>query len=317
MSSITAILAGAWLSFASVSLGVLAVGVALHVGKLCAEARAWHWIVSHAHDPAPVRFRTTLAAFVSSIGANAVLPARVGEALRVGVLRREVPGSSVITIAATIVLETAIEVAFGAAIIATVLLAGGSFGSDGSTPALPGLAAQPAVLGALVCLALTAVVLGLVYRKRARALFRRMAAGFSIVRSPRAFVAGVLSWKLVAWALRLGSVYAFLLAFHVPAAPWTALVVVAAQNVAASVPLLPGNAGTQQAAIGVALAGSASAAALLGFGVGMQAMTMIADLVLGAAAITLVANRRDVRSAFATLRLRQPARPAGAVARGG
>ena len=63
--------------------------------------------------PDGVRFRTTLGAFVSSIGANAVLPARVGEALRVGIVRRRVPGSSVVTIAATIVLETAIEVAFG------------------------------------------------------------------------------------------------------------------------------------------------------------------------------------------------------------
>jgi glycosyltransferase 2 family protein len=312
MHGALAILAGAWLSLARVSLGVLGVAVALHVGKLCAEARAWHWIVFHAHDPSRVQFRTTLAAFVSSIGINAVLPARVGEALRVVVMRREVPGSSALTIAATIVLETAIEVAFGAAMIGTVLLAGGSLGSNGSAPALPGIAAHPLVLGTLACVALTAIVLGLAYRRRARALFARMAAGFSIVRSPRAFVAQVLSWKLVAWALRLGSVYAFLLAFHVPAAPWTALVVVAAQNAAASVPLLPGNAGTQQATIGIALAGSASAAALLGFGVGMQAATMIADLVLGAAALMLVANRRDVSSALATLRIGRRARPAGA-----
>jgi uncharacterized membrane protein YbhN (UPF0104 family) len=311
MHGVSAILAGAWLSLASVSVGALALAVALHVGKLAAEARAWHWIVSHAHAPSPVRFRTTLGAFVGSIGANAVLPARVGEALRVGIVRRDLPGSSVVTIVATIVLETAIEVAFGAAMIAAVLLAGGSFGSNGAVPALPGLAAHPVVLGTLACVAFTAIVLGFAYRKRARALLARMAAGFSIVRSPRAFVAQVLSWKLVAWALRLGSVYAFLLAFHVPAAPWTALVVVAAQNVAASVPLLPGNAGTQQAAIGVALAGSASAAALLGFGVGMQAATMVADLVLGAAALMLVGNRRDVRSALATLRLRRRARSVG------
>jgi uncharacterized membrane protein YbhN (UPF0104 family) len=139
-----------------------------------------------------------------------------------------------------------------------------------------------------------------------------MAQGFSVVRSPRAFVVRVLSWKLVAWAFRLGSVYAFLVAFHVPAAPWTALVVVAAQNVAASVPLLPGNAGTQQAAIGVALAGTASAAALLGFGVGMQAATAVADIVLGAAALVLVASPTDVRTAVATLRPRRRVRRAPA-----
>ena len=213
-----------------------------------------------ARPPRGVRFRTTYGAFVSSIGANAILPARVGAALRVGVVRRNVPGSSVVTIAATIVLETAIEVAFGAAVIAVVLLAGSSLHPSGSAPALSGLATHPVVLAVIACFLLAALVLGGAYRRQALALLARMAQGFSIVRSPRAFVSRVLSWKLVAWALRLGSVYAFLVAFHVPAAPWTALAVVAAQNVAASVPLLPGNAGTQQAAIGVALAGSASAA---------------------------------------------------------
>jgi uncharacterized membrane protein YbhN (UPF0104 family) len=305
MSWLTAIVAASWHSLLGVSAGALAVAVALHVGKLVAEARSWHWIVRHAHDSHRVPFRTTLGAFVGAIGANAVLPARVGEALRVGVVRRHVPDSSVITIAATIVLETAIEVVFGAAIIVVVLLAGRSL-------VLPALGSHPVVLGAIACVLLAAIGVGLAQRKRARSLFARMAQGFSVVRSPRAFVVRVLSWKLVAWAFRLGSVYAFLVAFHVPAAPWTALVVVAAQNVAASVPLLPGNAGTQQAAIGVALAGTASAAALLGFGVGMQAATAVADIVLGAAALVLVASPTDVRTAVATLRPRRRVRRAPA-----
>ena len=87
------------------------------------------------------------------------------------------------------------------------------------------------------------------------------------------------------------------------------LVVVAAQNVAGSVPLLPGNAGTQQAEIGVALAGSASVAGVLGFGVGMQAATAITDLMLGAAALVLVADHGDVTMALATLRPRRRPRP--------
>ena len=311
MHGLLAVVAGAWHSLAGVSLAALAVALVLHVAKLCAEARSWHWIVLYAHDSRALRFRTTLGAFVSAIGANAVLPARVGEALRVGVVRRHVPGSSVVTIVATIVLETAIEVAFGAAVIVAVVVGGQSLGSNGSTPAVFRLAAHPVVLGVVSCGFLAALAVGLVYRRRARALLGRMAAGFAILRSPRAFVARVLSWKLMAWTLRLGTVYAFLLAFHVPAAPWTALVVVAAQNVAASVPLLPGNAGTQQAAIGVALAGSASVAGVLGFGVGMQAATAIADLALGAAALLLVADRGEVRAALATLRPSRRLRPAG------
>ena len=308
MHGAPAILTGSAHSLAHVSLWALALAVALHVLKLGAEARAWHGIVRHAYDPHGIRFRVTLGAFVGGIGANAVLPARVGETLRVRVIRRHVPDSSVITIAGTIVLETSIEVAFGAAVIASVLIAGRSLGLRSSTPAFSELAAHPVLVAVGSCLAVIAVVLGVARREWARAVGLRMAKGFSIVQSPRAFVARVLSWKLVAWSLRLGSVYAFLLAFHVPAAPWTALAVVAAQSIAASLPLLPGNAGTQQAAIGVALAGSASAAALLGFGVGMQSATTIADLVLGAAALMLVAGRDDLRDALGTMRVKRATR---------
>jgi glycosyltransferase 2 family protein len=308
MHGAPAILTGSAHSLAHVSLWALALGLGLHVLKLGAEARAWHGIVRHTHDLHGIRFRLTLGAFVSAIGASAVLPARVGEALRVGVVRRRVPDSSAVTIAGTIVLDTSIEVAFGAAMIASFLIAGRSLGARSSTPALSELAAHPVLVAVVSCLAMTAVVVGVARREWVRALAARMAKGFSIIQSPRAFAVRVLSWKLVAWSLRLGSVYAFLLAFHIQVAPWTALAVVAAQSVAASVPLLPGNAGTQQAAIGVALAGSASAAALLGFGVGMQSATAIADLILGAAALMLVAGRDDLRGALGTMRVRRATR---------
>ncbi len=309
MHAVHGIAAGAWSSLAGVSVGVLAIAVALHLAKLAAEARAWHGIVRHTHAGNHVPFRTTLGAFVGAIGANAVLPARVGETLRVGVIRRELPGSSVVTIAATIVLETAIEVAFAVAVVVAVFLGGGSIATGGAAGALAAIGAHPVVLAVLVVLLAAAVSIAWLFRRHARSVASRMADGFSILRSPRAFATGVLSWKLVAWALRLACVYAFLVAFHVPAAPWTAVVVVAAQNVAASLPLLPGNAGTQQAAIGIALAGSAGAASLLGFGVGMQAATAAADVAVGIAALALVATRGDLRDALATLRPRRRARP--------
>jgi glycosyltransferase 2 family protein len=309
MHGLMGIAAGTLSSLAGVSVAALAVAVALHLAKLAAEARAWHGIVRHTHAGRGVSFRTTLGAFVGAIGANAILPARVGEALRVGVVRKELPGSSVITIAATIVLETAIEAAFGFVVVVAAFVAGGSVASGGVTGAIAAVAARPVALVAIGLLASAAACAAIVFRRHVRSVVARMADGFAIVRSPRAFAGGVMTWKLVAWSLRLACVYAFLVAFHVPAAPWTAVVVVAAQNVAASLPLLPGNAGTQQAAIGLALAGTAGAASLLGFGVGMQATTAVADVAVGAAALALVASGADVRAALGTLRPRRRARP--------
>lgn len=308
-------LADVWRTVAGVSLGALTVALALHVVKVACEARSWHGIVSHTYRAGRVPFRTTFGAFAGSIGVNAVLPARVGEALRLGIVRRGVADSSVVTIAATIALETVLEILFGAAIVTAWLAGGGSVGGGGSVAHhLAGLAVQPLTLiaGAAVALAVAAATFR--YRARARPLVARLAEGFSILREPGTFASSVLTWKGIAWVLRLATVVAFLVAFHMPAAPWTALAVVAAQTVAGAVPLLPGNAGTQQAAIGVALAGTASATALVGFGVGMQAATTMIDLVLGAVALALVSGIGDIRGALPRWTRRRTADAEGAPA---
>lgn len=293
MGGFGSIVGDVWHSATNVALGALAIALVLHLLKVVAEARSWHGILRHAYPP-PRRlpFRTSLGAFVASIGANAILPARVGEAFRVAIVRRGVSESSVATVAATVALETLLEILFGVAIVVTWVVRGGSV-AGGATPGglVAGLAAHPVALlttGVLVGVALAAA---LRYRSRMRLLTTQLVAGFAILGSPAAFFRGVLAWKAIAWILRFGSVLAFLAAFHLPAAPLTALAVVAAQTVAGALPLLPGNAGTQQAAIGAALAGTAGTAALIGFGLGMQATTTVVDVMVGAIAAAMIPGR--------------------------
>jgi uncharacterized membrane protein YbhN (UPF0104 family) len=252
-----------------------------------------------------VRFRVTFGAFAGAIGANAFLPGKIGEALRLGIVRRRIRNSCSSTIAATMLLETAIEAVFSVAVVGVVLLAGKSVGSLGSPLQAIGQAAsdKPVLCGAAV-----AVIFAGAFAARLQPQLRRVVAdmskGFAIVRAPRSLVHPVLTWKLTAWSLRLATVYWFLVAFHIPATPWTVLLVVAAQMTAALVPLLPGNAGAQQAAMVVALAGWASAASVVAFGIGMQAATGIADVGLGALAVALVAPASEVRAILAGRRRR-------------
>ncbi len=234
------------------------------------------------------------------IGANAVLPARIGTALRLGIVRRRIPGSSVATVASTIVLETAIELAFGVAVILTALLGGRSLGQLGPGAGVLTLAAHPLAPAAVGLLGAGFVLLAFIQRSRLRRFAAAMAQGMAVVSAPARLVRGVLSWKLVAWSLRFAAVYFFLLAFHLHAGLWIVVVVIAAQSLAALLPLAPGNAGTQQAAIAVALAGIANTAAILGFGIGFQVTTAAIDLIAGTAAFVLLAARSDFRSAIRT-----------------
>jgi len=302
MHAILALAAGATHTLAGASLRALAVGIALHLGKVAAEARSWHGIVSHAHPRSRLRFRTTLGAFAGAIGANAVLPARVGEALRLGIVRRRLPGSIVATIAGTMVLETAIEIVFGIVVIVVVLLSGRSVGHIGAPAALA--RSHPLALAAVGVGTMTVVIAGLVSRRRVARAAVAIGRGMSVMRSPPYLLRGVMLWKLLAWTLRFAAVYFFLLAFHVGGGLWVVLLVVAAQNLAGLLPLAPGSAGTQQAALALALAGTVGTGAIVGFGVGMQGATTLADVAVGVLAVALVSSWSDVRTALRPSRRR-------------
>jgi uncharacterized membrane protein YbhN (UPF0104 family) len=298
---------GATHTLGAASLGALAVALVLHLLKVAAEARSWHTIVSHAHPTGQVRFRTSLGAFAGAIGANAILPARIGEAFRLGTMRRRVPGSTVATLAGTIVLETAIEVVFGIGVIGAVLLAGRSVGPAGAP--IAAASSHPLALGLVGAAVLALLLPAWLVRARLGRIARSLARGMSVLRAPRPLLGGVLAWKLVAWSFRFAAVYFFLVAFHVGGALWPVLLVIAAQNLANLLPLAPGNAGTQQAALAFALAGTVSTAAVIGFGVGMQLSTVAVDLVIGIVAAASLSSWRDLRAAFGTSRVRLASAP--------
>ena len=157
------------------------------------------------------------------------------------------------TIAGTIVLETGIEIAFGLAVIAGVLLAGRSIGPLASPLTLA--TGHPDVVLLVGVGATLLAAVGYALRARVSPIIASMARGMSVARSLRLLLRRVLVWKLLAWGLRFAMVYCFLVAFHLGGGLWAVLLVVAAQNLASLLPLAPGNVGTQQAALAFALGG--------------------------------------------------------------
>ena len=237
VGSLAALSAGALSSLTRMSPWLLGVASVLHVAKMTAEARAWHGIVGPSHAGAPIPFRTTLGAFLGAIGANALLPARVGEAFRLGIVRRYANGASLAAMGGTVVLETLLELGF-----ATLGDRHGArrwpLGRHARQPGRHGRHASgvPAAVGALL---VAAALLCAVLRRRIAPVIRELARGFAVLRHPHA-LGRVIGWKVVAWALRIGMVATFLLAFGLPATFWTVALVLAAQNAAALLPLTPG-----------------------------------------------------------------------------
>jgi uncharacterized membrane protein YbhN (UPF0104 family) len=184
--------------------------------------------------------------------------------------------------------------AFAVAVILAVLLSGRSVGQIGTPMAL--IRSQP-LAPVIIGLGLLAVaIVGVRFRRSLARTGVAVARGMSILRSPGHLLRGVLGWKALAWTLRFAAVYCFILAFHLGGGLWVVLLVVAAQDMAGLVPLSPGSAGTQQAALALALGATVGTSAIIGFGVGVQVATGLADVAAGIVAVALVSSWSDLRA---------------------
>jgi uncharacterized membrane protein YbhN (UPF0104 family) len=268
-----------------VSLAALTVALVLHMAKLAARARGWHNVVRAAYPSNPLAFRDALGAFLAGVGVDAVVPARAGEVLRLQLVKRRLPDSTFPGLMSTLVTEWAFDAVLSVIFIVTAIVVGfapgqtlGAFSSGpvAQHPVLVSLAAA----GALVALGSLAFVL----RSRVRPFLADAKRGLAVFSSPSRYFRGVAAWQALGWALRVASVYSFLIAFGVHATLGTALLVVGIQLIAAALPLTPGGAGSQQAILVVALSTTATAT-VLAFGIGMQAATVLADIVLGVGAL--------------------------------
>ncbi|HET6867467.1 MAG TPA: lysylphosphatidylglycerol synthase transmembrane domain-containing protein, partial [Solirubrobacteraceae bacterium] len=269
------------------SLIPLALALSLHVAKLGVRARAWHNMVCAAYPTDRPRFRHTLGASLAGTGVGACVPARAGGLVRLGLMRSRVSSSSVPGLVSTLVAESVLDAALAALIVITVLTVAGPGAVGGAS--FPGPLEQHPVIAGLGAVAVTVAACGLALQRRARirSLLRDARIGLAVFNQPTRYLRWVASWQVLACMLRVASTYWFLVAFHVPASLHTALLVIAVQLVAGAVPLTPGGAGAQQAILVAALAPTTTST-VLGFGIGTQITTLLADIVLGGASLILM-----------------------------
>jgi len=254
------------------------VALAFHLGNLTCRAIAWKGILRAAYPAARIRLLDVGAAYAAGVAANAYLPARGGEAIKIGLVRLRIPGSTVAGVGAS----SGVVLLFDAIVGASLLVIAWALGL---VPALP----QPSPLvvgGAAAGLALAGVAVAAVPRLRAN-----LRQGASILASPRLYLRRVVPYQAGAWACRLGVAFAMLAAFGVPATLPIAGLVVVASGMSTLVPATPGGAGTQQLLIVIALQQVASATSALSFSIGMQVGVTVVNTLLGFAAITLVFGR--------------------------
>jgi phosphatidylinositol alpha-mannosyltransferase len=268
--------------------------------KLVAKALAWHGILRTALPAVRPRRRDALAAYLPSVGLNAMLPGRVGMVARVALVKARAPAAPTATVAATMAAESLTNlVPLGLLLVAALPLmpALGPLAAV-QAPSIP--AASPAAglalaVGAIALAALARRLGGAPARVACRALVQ-MRAGFAIFTGRPVALMRVLGWELTAWTARLASLVCFLAAYGIRPAPAVLAAVLVAQAAASLAVVMPLGAGAQQVALVAALAGMASPGDVLAFGVGMQLAVAAAGVTAGVAALVVAGGAGETRA---------------------
>ena len=227
------------------------------------------------------------SAYFVGIFANGVLPGRVGEVARIGVLMRRMPERERPglwqALIGSVLAHRILEVFPSIALVTWVL-------ADANIHT----AARTALWGVLIAgIAFVVVGVALARRHEQRGedegrfagTLARAREGLGILRRP---VPSLISagWQTLAWVLQLGAVWAALIAFNIHLPVVAAAAVLAVMNVALILPLWPGNVGIQQAAIVVPLAAYGIGHSRgVAYGIALQAIESSVGYVFGIACL--------------------------------
>jgi uncharacterized membrane protein YbhN (UPF0104 family) len=258
--------------------------VFLNFVSAVARAMSWDNVIKEAVPPPHPRRIDVISAFFVGIFANGVLPGRVGEVARIGVLMRRMPERDRPglwpAMIGSVLAHRILEVFPSIALILWVLI------QAHIQPAAR--TALWAVAGAGVAFVVVGVALarrheqgGVDAKGRFGALLARLREGLGILRRP---IPSLISagWQTVAWLLQLGAVWVALLAFGIHLPIVAAAAVLAVMNVALVLPLWPGNLGVLQAAIAVPLVAYGVPASLaVAYGIALQAIESSVGYTLG------------------------------------
>jgi uncharacterized membrane protein YbhN (UPF0104 family) len=277
----------------SISWAWLGAAVLCHLGRIAARSRGWRNAIAAAYPASVVEWRQVFGGYVAGIGANALLPGRGGDLLRLYIVKHRVEGSTYPTLGATMIADGIFDL-FAATLILSWALYEGILPGQSVLPALPAIDwlwvfknPMQALVVAGFLLAIALIVGGLAYGHVVD-FWARVKQGLTILRTPRRYLRHVALWDATDWALRLVAIFFFLHAFGLPATAYNAFAYQVAGSLSTALPLTPGGIGTEQALLVFVFSGVAPASKVLAFSVGVKLVTITINVTLGVAAVAIM-----------------------------
>jgi uncharacterized membrane protein YbhN (UPF0104 family) len=278
---------------ASVSWAALGIALLLHFAKVAVRTVAWRNIIRASYPQTRVPLAPVFGAYVAGVGINSIAPARVGDLVKLYLVRHKIPGTTYTTLASTLFAETLVDLVLAGAIFTWALTQG----------VLPGLNVLPNVPAfdwgwllrheRLTATVVALLVLGILWfvwwaSRHIEGFKQRVGAGLAILRDRPRYLREVVSWQVLSWVFRIASLFFFLRAFHVRATVHNALLAQTVDSLATLLPFSPGGAGTKQGLLVYVLRGQASSSELLAFSVGTNVAIVVFNVAVAAVAVFLM-----------------------------
>ena len=287
---------------AAVEFLPLFLAICSHLLKTMCTSRAWRNTIAASYPEEPVPWRPIYAAYLAGVGVNAIVPARAGDAVRLYLTHRAVPGSSYTTLASTMLVLSFFDMGMALLIFAYALTLGVLPGV-GALGRLPGFdfgffVANPEFSFVLLVVLVIFGGLGFFWLRLHIAEFKlHVRQGFTVLNDRTQYLRQVALWQAGDWLLRFVAIWFFLDAFGIQQSIRNVLLVQVTQSLATLVPISPGGIGTEQAFIVYVFNGTGiGRATLLAFSVGMKLTLITTNVIIGFTALFLTLGHTDWRS---------------------
>ena len=288
-------------NLAQVHFGYLAGALAVFSVYLVLRARASFNALRAAYPHQRIAFRRIWGAYVVAYGLNGVLPGGSGSLAQLVLTKASIRNSRYPTVTVALCVVLVFDTVACTAIMVYAFL----------QPAFPKpadfvnlnsfdvsfFASHVDVTLFIITVAVTAVLGFYAWAAVRYARFREhVRQGIAILHDRRRYVLGMCVPQAGAYACRIGAYWLLLQAFRLPGSLQGAVLLLAAQIVAAIVPFTPGGAGAVQALLVVTFAGAASGDTVAAFSVGQQIAVVAFTLALGFAAMVVIFRYRSFRA---------------------
>ena len=281
---------------AAVEWGAVAIALGFQLARLLCRAVAWRAIIAAAYPGIGVPLGRVTGAYFAGTGVNAIAPARVGDVVKLVLVKREVRGSTYTTLAPTLLVETLFDAVVASMVLIWALTSGVLPALD-ALPSLPTIDwswpidhPRPALVVAFVWTTVV-VMLVVIWSRRVRDFSEQIRHGFAILYEPSRYLTQVVSWQALSWLCRIAGVWFFIDAFDIPTTARNVMLVLAVQSLSTLLPFTPGGIGTQQGFLVYAFRDSAVArTSLVSFSVGMHLATNAFNVLVGLIALLIIAR---------------------------